>query len=99
MKTFEFKLKTATQERWIYKISMGQNTVDGDDGENYHLGSRRWEQMASSRCLSLTETDLDFAIGCLENYADSARDNNDRSDQQSATRLAIALKKLKEGVK
>ena len=92
---YELKLKSAKQEYWVHKISMGQNSDDGLQGDYYELGGRRWSQMARDRLLSLSKRDLDFAIGCLENYADAAYDNAERSDEQSALRLARALKNLK----
>ncbi len=94
-KRYELKLRSARQEYWITKISMGQNTDEGRTGDYYELGWRKWLQMARDRFLSLEERDLDFAIGCLENYADNAFDNQERADEQSAKRLAQSLRTLK----
>ena len=94
-KRYELKLRSSRQEYWITKISMGQNTDEGRTGDYYELGCRKWLQMARDRFLSLEERDLDFAIGCLENYADNAFDNQERADEQSAKRLAQSLRTLK----
>jgi hypothetical protein len=86
MSKYTLRLKGDRQQYWVYKISMGQNT---DEGIGF------WSQMASERFLSLSESELDWAISCLSNFADIAHDDGQRSDEKSATRLMESLMTLK----
>ena len=103
-KTYTLRLKGDRQVDAIHKVSMGQNTDEGVHDQSdvyYHLGSRKWSEMASSRLLVLTELDITFLEGALESLAEASDDNSQFDKEERALakgyrRLRRAVLKMKE---
>ena len=105
-KIYFLKIRGQRQIDSVYKIGMGQNTEDGNldiEDPNYHLGIRRWYEMAENKCLVLNDLDIDWAINCLESLAEAADDEarfdanlEARATARGYRRLMRALIKTKK---
>ena len=103
-KTYTLRLKGHRQVDAIHKVSMGQNTDEGLHDQSdiyYHLGSRKWSEMARDGLLVLTELDIQFLEGALESLAECADDNSQFDKEERALakgyrRLRRAVLKMKE---